>query len=113
MSLLIAAIAFADGLPLAPAPSMGAPSMIMPTLGEPLNKLFSHPKHKKTFEKMGLTCTSCHNFSVHPKEAGLSLHPSEAVTLRPSNSSAINAISVMFRFRDPTNASFVMRTSRI
>ena len=81
MTILMATLALASGLE--PAPSMGVPSMIMPTLSQPLDRLFSHPKHKKTFEKMGMTCTTCHNFSVHGKESGPLSPPVQGGYLTP------------------------------
>lgn len=79
--VLIATVAIADNL--GPAPSMGVPSMLVPSLTQPLDHLFSHPKHKKTFEKMGMTCTSCHNFSVHGKESEPLSQPVRAGYLIP------------------------------
>ena len=67
-TLLVSSNGHTQGVPVQ-VPDIRAPHETHPTLTQPLHSIFSHPRHKQTFETLQVGCTDCHNFSVHSSKS--------------------------------------------
>jgi hypothetical protein len=83
-NLLVITTLFAGlGLAAEETSPIHAPKGTRPTLTQPLDELFSHSKHKGTFDKLNMTCTDCHKFSVHGQGTEPLSEPIRGGYLRP------------------------------